>query len=415
MSNPPSRAHGHRLLALALALALWLAACGAHTTTDRVYTIATIFPESGAEATVGLAMERGVDLAVRQHAALGNDAVLAVRHVDSQGSDAGQAAALLAADPSVMGIVGPLDSASAVRILPIIERSGLVMISPGATLPGLTQADQAVGEGLAFAQLHPAGTATAFFRLPPDANAIGAAAADFAMAPTQVHGLAAQSAVLVSDGSAVAQALATAFARELRARHGTIVGQQTITLTPQSNVQALVSAVVAANPDVIFYAGGMAGGAALRGALSLSGAPLPILVTGAIADDPTWATAVGMPAAAANTIALLAAPDLGTLAPAKAFTTAYQAAYPGAPLLPESVLAYDAAMDEMSAIAARIHAGQPVTRAAVLARVATAAYAGISGTLAFARNGDDLTRIGLSVYTCDAQGAWQYTTTVAAD
>src|SRR6185437_10854300 len=98
---------------------------------------------------------------------------------------------------------------------------------------------------------------------------------------------------------------------------------------------------------------------------------------------------------------------------AKDFVAAYQAAYSGQVLLPQSALAYDAAMDEIAAINAVIKTGKAPTRAAVLAAVASAQYAGATGAIAFDKNGDNTTPTGFAVYTCDAKAAWHFQTNIA--
>jgi branched-chain amino acid transport system substrate-binding protein len=396
---------------VALLLLSTLAACSSAASAARIVMIATILPTSGPNATVGLAMQRAVDLAARQNTALGGGYTLAVTHADEGSGFVGPEIATLAGESQVLGVIGPLSSDSALTMLPTLSREGLATISPSATLPGLTQAAAASAEGLAFAQLHPPGRPVAFFRLPETDNAAGRVAADLALAPVAARGLGAQSVFVVDDGSLAGKTLATAFTQELTARHGSLAGQKSLVSVPQDNVQAIVSAIVAAEPDLVFFAGNGASAAELRGTLSLSGAPqVPLLTVGSMAGDPTWSDFAGVPAAAANTTALLPAPALSTLPGAKAFVAAFQQAYPDQPVLPESALAYDAAMDEIAAIKGLIQAGKPVTRQAVLAAVATAHYAGVTGTVAFDQNGDNTTPLGYSLYTCDSKGAWQFVT-----
>lgn len=398
------------LLAIPLlaALAAGLAACG-----DQTVTLATVFPTTGPDAPVGLAMQRAVDLAVRQNAAPGSGYALAVAHLDEASASFAGDLAALAANSSVVGITGPYGSQAALTLLPVAAQSGIATISPGATLPGLTLADQAQAEKLPFAQLHPKGQPLAFFRLPPTDTAAGRAAADLAVAPGDAHGFDAGAVFVVDDASPSGKALAAAFTQELSAKHAAVAGQATITLGLLESTGDAVTAIIQANPDLVFYAGGLATGAALRNTLSLAGAPgLPILTAGAIADHPGWSAAVGVTPAAANTAALLPAPGLGTLKSAKDFTTAYQRAYPGQALLPQSALAYDAAMDEITAIRQLIHNNKPVTRAAVRAAVASAKYTGLTGAITFDANGDRTPPGGFSLYTCDAKGAWHYVATV---
>ncbi len=380
----------------------------------QTLTIATIFPAMGPDAAVGQAMERGVDLAVKQNAALAKGYKLTVAHVDETGAPGDQIASAAAANLQVMGIVGPFASQTAVAMLPVIAARGLATISPTATLPGLTVADAAAAEGLPFAKLRPHGKPIAFFRLPETDAAVGKVAADLALAPAQDHGLAAGSIFIVDDGALEGKALAAIFAREISARHGTIAGQQSIVVDAPDSMQSTVTAIIEAHPDVVFFAGATAVGAQLRSTLSLTGAPqLVILTAGPIANDPGWSTAVGVAAAAAFTTAILPAQDLAALVSAKRFVAAYRSAYPGKDLLPQSALAYDAAMDEIAAMKSLIHAGKAVTRSAVLTAVASAKYGGVTGTIAFDTNGDNTAPIGFSLYTCDLTGVWSYRTSLS--
>ena len=399
---------------VATLLVVWLAGCNVSVglpAQDKTFAIATVLPTSGPDAAIGQATQQAVDLAVKQNAALGNGFTLTAVHADEAEDDPAAIVSGLAGNQRVMGIIGPLDSQSAVAMLPGVEQAGIATISPGATLPGLTQPDQAAADGLQFSELHPQGKPIAFFRLPESDTAAGKAAADLAIAPTKAHGLAAQSVFVVDDGTPSGKALASAFAQELKAKGGTAAGRQTLQLGVPDSAQAAVTAIIKAAPDIVFFGGGSAAAAQLRGTLSLTGASdLTILAVGQAADHPDWGTAVGVAAAAANTTALLPAPDLSTLDGAKDFVSAYHTAYAGQDPLPQAALAYDAAMDEIAAIKSLVGAGKQVTRAAVLAAVASAKYAGVSGTLAFDAHGDNTTALGFSLYTCDAQGAWHFVT-----
>lgn len=406
------------LLLVAAWMSVALAACNVNKPDDKTYTIATVLPATGADAAVGQAMQRAVDLAVKQNAALGKGYTLTVAHADEASVSDANAAAQVIAGSHVLGIVGPFSSDTAVTLLPVVEQNGVVTISPTSSLPGLTQSAAATAEGLDFAKLHPKGKAVAFFRMAPTDTALGVAAADLSVAAPSSHGLGAHSCFVVDDGTPSGKAESAAFIQELKAKHGSVAGEQSLAAgatNGQSNAQSIVTSIVEADPDAVFFAGSAAAGAELRGTLSLTGAPqLRILTAGAIANDPSWATTVGVVPAAAYTTAILPAPDLSTLTDpgAKGFASAYAAAYPGKDLLPQSALAYDAAMDEINAVKSLISKGKPLTRAGVLAAVASAKYAGTTGAVAFDANGDSTTPLGFAVYSCDVKGAWTYQTSV---
>ncbi len=372
--------------------------------------IATLFPQSGAAASIGLAMQQGVDLAVQQNANLGNGYTLSVKHADA--ADAAGAMQQLAGNSSVVGVVGPFDDTAALAAIPIAIKDHLALISPTNTLAGLTLANQAQAEGVTFATLHPAGSADAYFRLPANDLAEGQAAATFAATTANAGGLGAHSAFVVDDGTVSGKALAAAFAQAFVAKHGAIAKQMSITVNPNDNSQAVVTAIIEAEPDVVYYAGGTGdGGAQLRNALSLSGVPqLPLLAGDQIADDPGWAAAVGLPAAATSTWALVSAPDPSTLkdAAAQGAINAFHSAFPNAQLLPQTLMAYDAAMVEITALKSLITSGKSVTRSNLVDAIATTNYTGVTGTIAFDQNGDNKTPAGFSVYACDTNGKWAY-------
>jgi branched-chain amino acid transport system substrate-binding protein len=409
-------AHPHRarltaalplLVSLMIALVAGLSGC-ANLPGEQTVSIAAVFPLSGPDAALGQAMRRGVELVVRQHATPAPGYRLVLTAVDEATGRDGDMAALVA-NTSVMGIVGPLDSQTATAMLPKLAGESLVAISPGATLPGLTQADQAKAELLDFAQLHPAGKPVAFFRLPPTDATAGKVAADLARAPGGGNGFDAQSVFVVDDGTPSGLALAAAFRAELAAKQGVVAGTQTTITTDPASVQAAVTAIVRADPDLIFFAGGTVPAALLRATLTLSGAPqLDMLAVGHMVGNSAWDTTLAAPVLAGHTTVLAPAPALSTLAGAAPFIAAYRAAFGGQEPLPQSALAYDAAMDQITAITGVLRSGKALTRAGVLAAVAAAQYPGVTGTIAFDPQGDHAAPFGYSLYTCDAKGAWQF-------
>ena len=402
--------------ALVAALVFMLVCVGCSSgsvTNNTTLVLATILPMTGEAAGIGLAMQQGVDLAVKQNGDLGHGYTLTVAHAD-EASDPTAIIQALNGNAQVMGIVGPYDSVTAKTIIPLVTTDQLATISPTNTLPGLTKADQATAEGITYATLHPTGKPVAYFRLPEDDNAMAKVAADLAVTKTGPGSLAAQSAYVVDDGTDSGKAQAAAFTQEFHAKKGTVAGHSTLTTGATATIESVIRAIIEAEPDMVYYAGGTTdGGAELRDTLTLSGAPqLPILTGSQVADDPNWATANGLAAAAAATEALVSAPEPSTLTTpaAKSLSTAYQAAYPNTALLPQTVMAYDAAMVAITAIKTVVASGKTPSRAAVVAAVAKTAYAGVMGAIAFDPSGDNTLALGFSLYTCDTKGKWNYTT-----
>lgn len=401
---------------LLLLLCSVLPACslgGGTSGDDKTLAIVTLFPTTGPDGAVGLALQQAVTLAVKPNSALPGGYKLIAQNIDEASPLREGSMATALSNPQLVGVIGPYSSETAVALLPEIAAAGVATISPTATLTGLTQSAAAEAEGVPFSTLHPQGKPLSFFRLAPTDDALGKTAADEAVAPTSSKGLAAQSVFLVDDATLSGKATVAAFTKELKAKGGKVAGQQSLTTGVNDNGQLVVNAIVAANPDVVFYAGGLTAGAELRSLLSLGGAAgVPILAAGPVADNPGWSDAVGQPILTANTTGVLPAGDLTKLDSAKSFLSAWREAYGDKAPPPQSALAYDAAMAEIAAIKAAIASGKPVTRAAIATALAAVKFDGATGAIAFDEHGDSTGAPAFSVYSCDVKGAWSYQTTL---
>lgn len=372
----------------------------------RVLHLATIFPLHGVDAPLGTSLQRAVVLAVRRHARLSRDYRLVVTHLDESNLPAGRIEQVLS-KMRVIAMVGPLESPDVPALLPAIRKLHIATISPGATVPG--PVDTRDNGGLQRARHGASRTIgkVPFFSLSPPDAVEGRTAADLAAAPAP--GLAARTVFLVNDGSRAGAAETSAFAAELARKGGSAAGRRSLPLTDPDDVQSAVTAIIETHPDLVFYAGGTAAGADLRRTLSLTGAPqLRILAAGPIAGHPGWRLAVGNDAVAAATLALLPALPLSKLRRARPFTTIYRRTFPGKGLLPQDVLAYDAVMDEITAMKALIHEGKSITRRTVASTVAAMRYHGLTGDIAFDGSGNGVTPRDFSLYAYNARQGWHY-------
>jgi branched-chain amino acid transport system substrate-binding protein len=384
-----------------------LSACSSNGGSQTL-SIVSVFPTTGTDGVLGLALQQAVDLAVKQNATLSGGYQLQVEHVDEALGSPDQVVAGDISAGGVVGVVGPFSGDTALALAPVVARAGIVTISPTATLAGLTLADSAKAEGLDFNAIHPQGDPVVFLRLPRNSDAEGKAAADLAV-KAGGSGLSAHNISVVDDGSVSGKALAASFIAELKAKGGATLSHTSLAGGALSNPGAVVATIVQDGPDAVFYAGNTLAGAQLRGALSSSGVPaLPLLTADPSADNPSWADAVGNPLFSGATMGLLPARDFSALSGAQAFTAAYQSSYRGATLPPQAAMAYDAAMDEIAAIKAIIAAGKTPTAHAVLAGVMGATHHGVSGDIAFDKNGDDTNATPFSIYKCDDKGQWKY-------
>lgn len=361
----------------------------------RIVSLAVILPTSGADGPLGRAFLRGIELAARQHVKPARGYRLKLVRLNEESVPASRARVVLRGR-RIDAVIGPLESAAS--LLPTIERQGLAAISLDSQLP--TAAPRPGGDG---ATDRPPLVLFPWARTDADA---GNAAARLAAAPAP--GMAARSVYLADDGSPAGRALADVFAAAFVQRGGTIAGRRSLTAEDPMGVQSAVSAIIVANPDLVFYAGGTASGAVLRRTLSQTGLPLlPLLTTGPIADHPGWPAAVGREAISAYTIGLLPSLDPAGLAHTKRFLSAYRRVFPHQAVSPQAVAGYDAAMDEIEAIKTVIHAGRPVTRRAVASVMLRAGYHGLTGPIA-AGTKSEASPDPFVLYRTDLKGTWRY-------
>ncbi len=397
----------------ALVAGMALAACGTTTASvNKNLVIATLLPVSSTDAAEGLPTQYGADLAVSQ-ASLPDGYTLSVSHFNYEGASGPDTtigatdATQIVSNSNIMGVVGPFNSGIAVATMPITNAAGLTMISPTNTNPGLTKQQYAAANGINFSRLHPAGKPDAYFRVCGTDDVQGRVDGDVALgAPIN-----AKTAFVTDDESVYGKGLAAQFTTEFTAKGGKIIGTAEITATQISNAPQLASTIANANPDVVFYGGVTSqGGGAIKKDLVSKGYTKPLVGGDGIADDPAWLTTAG--SGANGTYGTVAAPGLTTLtsSAASAFKSAYTTFVAGKPnntLIPYSVLAYDAANIEITAIKNLITAGTAVTRANVRAQVAGINYTGLSGDITFDANGDNSGSKAYSVYVV-SNNQWSF-------
>lgn len=376
---------------------------------NQHFKIATELPVSGPDASIGLPTQYGVDFAVSQNTDLGNGNTITVMHENdesSAGADPSIGAAniqQLIADPAVMGIVGPFNSGVAIAEIPLVTAASLVEISPSNTIAGLTEQQNAERYGLDYTHMHPSGYKEAYFRITAPDDKQGSAEAKVAFSMLDAH-----SAYVVDDSTAYGKNLADFFAQDYTNDGGSVLGRTSI--SSQSSFGSVAQSIAATHPAVVFYGGvTYGGGAQLKKALAGAGYSGPMLGGDGIAEDPAWTQIAG--SAATNTYATVAAPDTSVIP--SSFASAYNSFAAGKPnnsLGPYTVMAYDAAMVEITAIKNLLAAGTPVTRANVRDMVAKSSIKSALGgnaTIAFDANGDNTNPI-ISVYQTDSSGNWVY-------
>jgi branched-chain amino acid transport system substrate-binding protein len=363
------------------------AACKA---TKGTLVVGVIAPLSGAAAAQGKGIENSTRLAVDQanKACAVKGYKLAVQSLDDgTNPDLGaQSATLLASNKDIVGVVSTVDSVVSARVQPILDKAGILQISPGNTADRLSRGDNFRDD--------PKRPFKTYFRTCSVAAFQGPLAADYLVEKAKKKNIA-----IVTDGQTVGEGLADAFAERAEEKGATIATRQRIDAATR-DFTAVIAALRPFTPDAVYFGGGYAQAAPLSRQLAAAGLNVPMvgdlhndiyLATGG--RDGDLATSVGAPAE--------------ELASAKEFTKAYKAAgYPeGADAY--GAFAYDAANAIIGSLARTVGDGKwsPSLRSKLVGNAGRYKADGATGKVSFDKFGDTANHV-LTVYTVKA-GKWE--------
>ena len=206
------------------------------------------------------------------------------------------------ADPNIYAVVGPAGSQVCESTQPTFEAGGLVHITPSCTRVSLTEP----------------GTPTFFRPVPTDGDQ-GPTDADF-----MVNELGVQSAYLVDDQSSYATGLTDELEAALNNLEVTNVQRASVT-QQDTDFSSLVTSIISANPDVVFFPGQISSQLGTMAAqLSEQGYQgIYFLADGGF--DISWVETAGD--AANGTYLSFFAPDPHFVPQARDYTTRYEAQY----------------------------------------------------------------------------------------
>jgi branched-chain amino acid transport system substrate-binding protein len=190
-------------------------------------------PLTGDYANFGIDISRGAELALEEHPEVKGFKVEFVTQ-DTQGSPEQGAAVAnkFASDPQMVGIVGHIFSGETEASIPIYEKAGIVMVSPSATNPTLTELGSKVFNRVAFTD-----------------KMQGEFAAKYIYEKLGVRKV-----VTMHDGGAYGQGLAGVMAEAFKALGGEVLGTQAIT-PGETDYSAPLAAVAALGPELIYFGG----------------------------------------------------------------------------------------------------------------------------------------------------------------
>jgi branched-chain amino acid transport system substrate-binding protein len=190
---------------------------------------------SGADASLGQDALYGAQIAVDDKGGklLDHDINLTTEDALCTVDGGAAAAAKMAADNTIVGLVGGSCSDEAVGGMQALTNAGLTTISPSQTRPSLTTADR----GPEYAGYLRTAHSDAFQ---------GKAVAEYVFNELKLT-----KAATIHDGSAYAEALQQVFADEFTALGGEIVVQEAVS-KGQTDMKPVLTKVAAASPEVIY-------------------------------------------------------------------------------------------------------------------------------------------------------------------
>ena len=197
-------------------------------------TIGTLLVISGENASLGQDSQNGVVIAanMRDNEVAGHP--IEFDHQDDLcAAEGGQSGAqALAANESIVGVIGTSCSSAGEPAAQILSESGIAIISPSNTAPSLTA---------------PETHQPFYLRTAHNDEIQGAAMADFASSELQ-----AESAATIHDGSPYAEGLANVFAEQFEAAGGTITAQEAVQVGDR-DMRPVLTSIAADAPDLLYY------------------------------------------------------------------------------------------------------------------------------------------------------------------
>ncbi len=195
--------------------------------------IAYMMVLSGPDETLGLDTKYGLELAIDDKKEILGHPIELTGEDTQCNAEGGQAGATkIAADRTIVAVIGTNCSSAARPAAPIITEAGLSMVSPSNTAPDLTD---------------PAKHLDGYLRTAHNDLVQGKAMAKFAW-----EYLKATKAATIHDGSIYADQLQQVFAQEFQALGGTITAQEAVG-PEDTDMRPVLTRIAATEPELIYY------------------------------------------------------------------------------------------------------------------------------------------------------------------
>jgi branched-chain amino acid transport system substrate-binding protein len=385
------------LIAVVAVVALVVTGCGGGTgTTDAgkavTVTIGIGAPLTDGAVALGKGMVRGTNLAVKQ----ANESqeikdlgiVLKTVEGDDKGdpTTGGNVATQFTSNPSLVGVMGHLNSGVTRVAVKIYNQANVVQVSPANTAVDLTTMGMAN-----------------YFRVCTVDSVQGPAGADYAFKTAGK-----KKAFVVDDSTVYGTGLADEWEKQFKADGGAVAGREK-TGDKDTDFKALVTRIKSAGVDIVYYGGIYNSGALLSKQMKEGGVAVPLMggdglfdgeyikLAGAANATGDLCTSVGLP--------------LEQMPKGVDFKAAFEAEYPGEAIAAYDAYSYDAAnviIKGIVAAAKELGASKVTTtegKKAIIAAVAKTSFEGVTGQVQFDSKGDT-TNKAITVYVVGADGAW---------
>ncbi len=386
------------LIAVLAIVAMVVTGCGSTATTGGTsagktvtVTIGIGAPLTDGAVALGKGMVRGTNLAVKQANATKEIKDLGIVLQTVEGDDkgdpttGGNVATQFVSNPSLVGVMGTLNSGVTRVAVKIYKQGNIVQVSPANTAVDLTQMGN-----------------ENYFRVCTVDSVQGPFAADYAFKDAGK-----KAAFVVDDSTVYGVGLADEWAKQFEKDGGKVTGREK-TGDKDTDFKALVTKIKSTNPDLVYYGGIYNSGALLSKQVKEGGLAVPVM-SGDGSFDPEWIKLAGAEAAEGDMASNVGLP-IDLMPKGQDFMAAYTAEFPGEVPAAYDAYSYDAANVIIKAIivAAKDLGADKVTstegKKAIIAAVGKTNFEGVTGKVTFDSKGDTLNKT-ITVYAVKS-GKW---------
>jgi branched-chain amino acid transport system substrate-binding protein len=234
--------------------AFLLAAAPVQDSAGKTLKIVSSLPRTGSANAQTTSMVNGIKMAIEERGGAVDGFTIEYDDMDDASPQKGNwdpavessNAKKAIADETVIGYIGTYNSGAAKVSMPLLNKAGLVMISPGNTTPSLTK--PGTGEPNEPAVYRPSGKIN-YFRVVPADDIQGAVACEFCRSD-----LGAKKVFILHDRELYGKGIADVFKKTAGSTGVEVVGFEGID-PKASNYRSLVTKIRAAGPDVVFFGG----------------------------------------------------------------------------------------------------------------------------------------------------------------